>query len=57
MEKIAEIIDRIENLRSSLSMPIPDAIHVQALREALPELHQDLKAAYLDAGGEDFWGC
>jgi len=55
MERIAEAIDTLENLIAATSMPIPNDLIVEALREALPELHTELKAAYLEAGGFNVW--
>ena len=55
MEEIAEAIDTLENLIAALQLPMPPATHLSALRQALPELHGQLKHAYLSAGGEDVW--
>lgn len=55
MEEIAEQIDKLENLAAALQMPMPDRIHVQAFRAALPEIITELKAGYLAAGGENHW--
>lgn len=42
-EKIGEVVDRLENLIAALSMPIPDSIHVECLRESLPEVKEQLQ--------------
>ena len=55
LEDIALQVDRIDNLLASMSMPIDNAIHVEALKEALPEMKGRLKQAYLELGGEDVW--
>ena len=55
MEEIAEIIDRIENLVHALKIPVGPELHFKALKDQMPEIHKDLKAAYLKAGGEDHW--
>ncbi len=41
-EKIELVKDRLENINATLSMPIPDNLHVQALRELVPELIEDI---------------
>lgn len=55
MDEIAEQIDRLENMAAGLDLPLPDRIHVQALRESLPEVIAELKAGYLAAGGDNHW--
>ena len=55
MEQIAEVIDTLDNLVAAMTLPIPAEVHLSALRVALPELLDKLKAAYLAAGGEDVW--
>lgn len=40
-EKIELIKDRLENINATLSMPIPDKFHVEALRELIPSLIED----------------
>jgi Mor family transcriptional regulator len=41
-EKIELVKDRLENINATLSMPFPDKLHVQALRELVPELIEDM---------------
>lgn len=55
LEDIALQVDRIDNLLASLSMPIDNAIHVEALKDSLPEMKGKLKQAYFELGGEDVW--
>lgn len=40
-EKIELFKDRLENINAALSMPIPDKLHVQAMRELIPSLIED----------------
>lgn len=40
-EKIELFKDRLENINATLSMPIPDKLHVQAMRELIPSLIED----------------
>ncbi len=55
MEELGQIIDRIENLNGSLQLPLPPQMHVDSLKEIVPDLHKQLKAAYFDMGGLDVW--
>lgn len=55
LEDIALQVDRIENLLAAMSMPIDNSIHVEALKESLPEMKKKLKQAYFELGGEDVW--
>lgn len=54
-EKLGEAIDTVENLAIALNMPIPDAIHVQALRNSLPEVVILLKEGFIETTGENPW--
>jgi len=56
LEDIALQVDRIDNLLASMSMPIDNSIHVEALKEALPEMKGPLIQAYFELGGVDVWG-
>ena len=55
MDKIAKIIDRLDNIVAAMSMPTPADIHLKALRQSIPEVKHELKEAYLELGGEDHW--
>lgn len=54
-DKIAGIIDGMENLIAAMSMPIPSDIHVKALKVSLPDLKGRLKNIYFEMGGENLW--
>lgn len=54
-EDLGQAIDRVENLAAALRMPLPDALHVAALRSALPEAARNLKAAFVQVTGENPW--
>ncbi|MDR6447474.1 hypothetical protein J2794_003590 [Paraburkholderia terricola] len=55
MDEIAGAVDTLDNLIAALSLPMLDAIHVQALRAKLPEVRDAVKRGYLSAGGEEVW--
>lgn len=50
-----EQIDRLDNFIGALQLPIPDRMHVDQLRKALPEISAALKQAYEDLSGENPW--
>jgi len=54
-DRFSQIINELENLRYALNMPIDDRIHVQCLRNALPEKIEALKIVYIQITGEDLW--
>lgn len=54
-DKIVGIIDDMESLIASMSMPIPNDIHVKALKVSLPNLRDKLKNIYFEMGGEEIW--
>lgn len=55
LEPFAELVDRIDNLCAAMTLPVPAETHLNALRDSFPEIRNELKAAYLKAGGEDVW--
>lgn len=54
-EELANAIETIDNLAHALELAVPDAIHVQALRESLPRAVQRLKTAYETVTGHNPW--
>lgn len=55
-ERLAVLIDELDSLCAALGLPIPDAMHVQALRDSLPANVQALKAVFVEVTGENPWG-
>jgi hypothetical protein len=55
LEKLGKLVDRIDNLVHAGAIPMPDKLRVTALTEALPDLHSELKALYVEIAGEDPW--
>ena len=55
IEKLGLLIDKLENLIQAMTMPLPDSIHIQGIKPALPEILNEVKAVYLDEGGENWW--
>ena len=54
-EQVGESVDTLENLITAMKMNLPDDLHLQALRESLPDLREKLRSAYVQATGEDHW--
>lgn len=42
LEQIGLLKDRLENINATLSTPLPDKFHVEALRELMPQLIDDV---------------
>ena len=55
LEEFGQCLDKIDNLIAAMRMSLPDYIHLDALREALPELKGRLKQVYFELGGENVW--
>jgi hypothetical protein len=55
MELLGMQADRIDDLIGALALPLPDSLHVQALREALPGIRNRLRRVYVLETGDDPW--
>ena len=54
-ETLGALIDELDALAHGLQIPMPDSLHMQALRAALPSKVRALKEAFAAATGEDPW--
>lgn len=54
-EKLGQLIDSIDNLAHALKLPVPDSIHVESLRELLPEKVEELKKSFTEISGHNPW--
>lgn len=54
-ETLGHIIDSLDNLAHALTMPIPDSMHVECLRQSLPEKVLELKKIFVEITGENPW--
>lgn len=52
IEAIGAATDRLDNLASALSLPMPSTTHVAALRGSLPEVISELRAALAMLGAQ-----
>lgn len=56
MNEIGEVADTLMNLTAMLGVPgIPARIHIESLRELLPEAAEKLKKAVIAEIGENPW--
>ena len=54
-EELGRSIDELDDLAHALKTPVPDSIHVNCLREQLPELVAKMKRQFAAVIGEDPW--
>ncbi len=54
-EKLGQAIDRLENMATALTMPLPPQMHVDQFRSTLPEIIAELKTGFIEATGENPW--
>lgn len=55
LETIGQEVDRIDNLISALSIPMPAEMHIEQLKQILPEISAKIKQALIDETGENPW--
>jgi len=55
MDRIAGVIDSLDNIRAAMDLPMPADVHMGILRESIPMLREELRMAYIALGGEDYW--
>lgn len=54
-QDLENAIERLLNVEGALNLPLPDQIHVVALRGCIPSVITNLKAAYVKLTGENPW--
>lgn len=54
-ESLGVLIDELDNLAHALTMNIPNEIHVQAMKESLPDKVKRLKEVFVEITGENPW--
>jgi hypothetical protein len=55
LERMGQLIDKLDSIGMSMQMPVPAEIHLKALRESVPEIRNEIRAIYDQLGGEDVW--
>jgi hypothetical protein len=54
-EDLGKAADTVDNLIHAMMLPMPSAVHLQALKESLPALRDRLRAIYIAETGENPW--
>ena len=54
-EDLAELADRIDNLRCGLDIPMSPEFHIKQMKVELEVLSKDLKELYIKETGENTW--
>ncbi len=54
-EDLGQLIDSVENYAAALNLPLPPQMHIDQLKEALPDFAKRLKAIYVSETGENHW--
>jgi len=54
-EDFGEAIDKIDNLRAALDIPMPNEFHVKQMKRELEELSTELKKIYTEEEGKNPW--
>lgn len=54
-ENFGLLIDELDNLAHALQIPLPPQMHVEQLKELLPEKVAKLKALYIEITGQNPW--
>ena len=55
LDKLAALADTAENCASASTIPMPPAIHIQALSGKMEEISVALKDLYREVSGTDPW--
>lgn len=55
MERIGFASDTLENLVAALSLPLPPTMHIQALKETLPEMVKILREVFVSETNDNPW--
>ena len=54
-EDLAELVDRVDNLRCGLGIPMSPEFHIEQMKVELEVLSKDLKELYIKEIGENPW--
>lgn len=54
-EKLGQAIDRLENLSYSITLNLPDKVHVEQMQKLIPEIVQELKDGFIETTGQNPW--
>ena len=54
-DEFAEVIEKIDNLRGALEIPMPAGFHVNQMKRELEEVSNQLKRIYVEEEDENPW--
>ena len=54
-QEFAEVIEKIDNLRGALEIPMPAGFHVNQMKRELEEVSDKLKRIYVEEEDENPW--
>jgi hypothetical protein len=54
-EKLGQAIDRVDNLAHALRLNLPPQMHVDSLKNLLPDIVKELKESFVKVAGENPW--
>lgn len=54
-DESAEVIEKIDNLRGALEIPMPAGFHVNQMKRELEEVSDKLKRIYVEEEDENPW--
>lgn len=55
LERLGLLVDRLDNLRAGLNLPMPPQFHVSQMKGILEEVSADLKTIVVDLAGSNPW--
>ena len=54
-ENLGQLIDSLDSVAHALNIPMPDKMHVNNLKEILPEKVKEFKKSFVEITGENPW--
>jgi hypothetical protein len=55
LERLGQLIDKVDNLAHALEIPMPAHMHVDSLKTLLPEVVKELKESFVEISGTNPW--
>lgn len=54
-EELGRLIDNLDGVAHAMHIPIPDAMHMEVLRQEIPKLVEDFKNSFYRVTGYNPW--
>jgi hypothetical protein len=55
LEQLGQLVDRLDNLRAGLNLPMPPTFHVSQMKPILEEVSAELKTIVIGLAGTNPW--